>query len=144
MDFLTEEEVILIGLDDPIKIISEIMGNRIQRYDKMREIICSFNVARVAYWYAQNVDKGPNDLTRKVCCTEGFWAYQYALNVDHTARNDTRTASCELPWTAFRYAENVDRRPTNETREASNGSGWNRDYQEWEAIYWFNLKVPNR
>jgi len=140
-NLLTKEDIILICLDDPEKLTVDIQNNKILRSDEMRELVCLFNDARNAYWYAEEIDNEiPHILTRKVACLEPFWAYQYALRIDKKPRKDTRTAACALEWLAFRYAENVDKKPRNETRRASKGT-WSIDYRKWEEEYWKSFQI---
>lgn len=42
-----------------------------------------------AYEFASNIDRGPKDCMREVCCKDPYYAYMYAIMIDKKARWDT-------------------------------------------------------
>ena len=70
--------------------------------DEIRTFICLFNPI-YSRWYAQFVDKGPGDETRKASCRSPEQAYGYAVLVDRRARSDTKEAAYKDPYWEWRY-----------------------------------------
>jgi hypothetical protein len=70
--------------------------------DEIRTFICLFNPI-YSRWYAQFVDKGPGDETRKASCRSPEQAYGYAVLVDRRARPDTREGTCKDSYWEQRY-----------------------------------------
>ena len=107
MGKLTKEDIILLFLEDPDKLETEIWNKNVPKSDEMRTLICELGSPYCAYCYARDIDKKPTD--------------------------ETRTAACKTAVYAYCYAEYVDKKPTDETRKAAyKDSIYRRMYIKWE------------
>ena len=107
MGKLTKEDIILLFLEDPEKLTTELWNKNVPKSDEIRTLICELGDSWCVYWYALQIDKKPTD--------------------------ETRTASCRGSDGAYCYAKNVDKKPTNETREATyKDSDYKERYIKWE------------
>ena len=133
MGKLTKEDIILLFLEDPEKLTTELWDKNVPKSDEIRTLICELGNARCAYWYAELIDKKPTDETRTVACKDSKYAYWYAHSVDKKPTDETRTAACKKSGSAYWYARIVDKKPTDETREAAyKSSDCKERYIKWE------------
>jgi len=104
---LTKEDIILLFLEDPLKLDDEIWNGTVPKSNKIRTLICELGDLWCAYWYAKYIDKKPTD--------------------------ETRTAACKTPQCAYWYARDIDKGPTDETRtSAYKDPDYKEIYIEWE------------
>jgi len=130
---LTKEDIILLFLEDPLKLETEIFKENVPKSDEIRTLICELGNPWCAYRHARNIDKGPTNETRTVTCKDPGYAYWYARDVDQNPHPETREACCKKPWEAYQYAVSVDKRPTKETRQAAYKDKEVKDwYEQWE------------
>ena len=101
---LTKEDIILLFLENPYKLITKMRNKDVFKSKKTRELICSFGNANVAYIYSLYIDESPHDLTRKLCCTDPKHATLYALKVDREPRYDTWASAQKDPYWSSWYA----------------------------------------
>ena len=107
MGKLTKEDIILLFLEDPQKLETEIFKENVPKSDEIRTLICELGNPWCAYWYAKWVDKKPTD--------------------------ETRTAACKDSKYADWYAQDIDGKPTDETRNAAyKNKRSKKEYEEWE------------
>ncbi|MDC1299866.1 hypothetical protein N8Z24_00005 [bacterium] len=102
---LSKEEIILLFLSSPGALATATFHGNIEKSDKMRELICSFNNPLCAFYYAYFIDTGPHDLTRKVCCLGAREACDYAFYVDKEPREDTRIGAFKSDYWKLRYLQ---------------------------------------
>ena len=105
MGKLTKEDVILLFLEDPKKLVGEIWNKNVPKSDEIRTLICDLGDPRCAYLYAINIDKSPHLDTRQAAYKDPGYAYFYTLDVDKSPRLDTRQAACKDPYWKERYEE---------------------------------------
>ena len=130
---LTKEDIILVFLDNPNKLATEIWKGNVPKSDESRTLICNLGDPMCAYYYTSFVDKKPTDETRTVACKTPQCAYGYARDVDKKPTDETRTAACKDPYEAYCYARDIDKKSTDETREAAyKNEVWGRTYELWE------------
>jgi len=104
---LTKEDIILLFLEGPDKLETEIWDGSVPKSDEIRTLICELGNPECAYSYAYCVDRKPID--------------------------ETRTVACKTPQCAYYYAYYVDKKPTDETREGVyKNEGWKGAYKAWE------------
>jgi len=107
MGKITKEDIILLFLEDPLKLETEIFKENVPKSDEIRTLICELGNPWCAYWYAELIDKKPTD--------------------------ETRTVACKDPYEAYWYAKTVDKKPTDETREAAyKNPDYKEMYKKWE------------
>jgi len=99
MGKLTKEDIILLFLEDPEKLTTELWNKNVPKSDEIRTLICELGDSWCVYWYALQIDKKPTDETRTAACKNPGCAYGYAHNVDRKPTDETRTAVCK----DFRY-----------------------------------------
>lgn len=74
--------------------------------DRLREIAAQDPIrSRV---YAEEIDHGPNDITRLGALQAPATAYYYAAKIDKCPRDDTRKAASQNPVISELYARDVD------------------------------------
>jgi len=104
---LTKEDIILLFLDNPLKLVGEIQNRNVPKSDEVRDLICEFGHAKLACEYAEWIDEEPHPVTRTISCKDPF----------------------EAQW----YAAYVDKKPTDETRRAAEVIGlYKEQYEKWE------------
>ena len=94
---LTKEDIILLFLEGPEKLATELWNKNVPKSDEIRTLICELGNARCAYWYAELIDKKPTDETRTVACKSSRWAYWCAVDVDKKPTDETRKAAYKDP-----------------------------------------------
>ena len=82
MGKLNKEELILLYLQDPEKVLDSVWENKVKRSAETRQIVCSWG-AKYAYYYALNVDKKPHADTRTGACRDLYDvnAYNFLSNL---------------------------------------------------------------
>ena len=115
----TKEELILVYLDSPQKVMEHIERRQIKRSDSIRRTLCDFGNAQLVYYYALWIDKGPHPSTRRSCLSDSDYAQLYAEEIDKCPRDDTRKAACKEAHAAYWYAKEVDKKPRDDTRKAA-------------------------
>jgi len=130
---LTKEDIILLFLEGPEKLATEIWKGNVPKSDESRTLICNLGDPMCAYYYTSFVDKKPTDETRTVACKTPQCAYGYARDVDKKPTDETRTAACKDSKYAYWYAQDIDGKPTDETRNAAyKNKRSKKEYEEWE------------
>jgi len=133
MGKLTKEDITLLFLDDPEKLVNEILNNNVPKSDEIRTLICDLGSPADAYYYARDIDKFPHPDTRREACKDPVFAYYYAYYVDRSPRSDTRQGACKDSYRAYYYAYYVDRSPRSDTRQgACKAPYWKERYEQWE------------
>ena len=133
MGKLTKEDVILLFLEDPKKLVGEIQQGNVPKSDEIRTLICELRNPECVCLYADYVDKSPRSDTRQGACKDPYYAYWYAYYVDKSPRSDTRKVACKDPRYAYYYAYWVDRSPRSDTRQgACKAPYWKERYEQWE------------
>jgi len=102
---LTKEDIILLFLDNPLKLVGEIQNRNVPKSDEVRDLICEFGDANLACEYAEWIDGEPHPDTRKASCRDPGWAHYYARWVDKSPRSDTRQEANKDPYWKERYEE---------------------------------------
>ena len=77
MGKLTKEDIILLFLEGPDKLETEIWRGNVPKSDEIRTLICELGNARCAYWYAELIDKKPTDETRTAACKDSTYKDWY-------------------------------------------------------------------
>jgi len=129
---LNREDIVLLFLDDPEKLVGEIQNGNLFKSDEIRTLICELVDPSIAFRYALHVDMCPHDLTRKIACGSPAWAQCYAESVDKVPRGDTRNASCKDPKWAYLYAILAEGCWHYETWNAvQKDPYWKDQYERW-------------
>jgi len=130
---ITKEDIILLFLENPQKLVGEITKGNVLKSDEIRTLICDLGDPECAYYYAAVIDKKPTDETRNVVHKDAYESIWYALEIERKPRDDTRTACCTSSGYAYLYARDIDKKPTEETRNAAYKSSFNKKrYISWE------------
>ena len=80
---LSKEEIIVRFLDDPREVDLALKYRKVEASDEIRELICNFGQAQLAFRYAVSIDrKVPHDLTREISSKRPDLAFYYAKNID--------------------------------------------------------------
>ena len=69
---LTKEDIILLFLEGPGKLATELWNKNIPKSDEIRTLICELGNVKCAFYYAYYVDKKPTDETRKAVSKDKF------------------------------------------------------------------------
>jgi len=130
---LNKEDIILLFLEDPKKLVGEIQQGNVPKSDEIRTLICELRNPECVCLYADYVDKSPHPDTRREACKDSKYAYYYAACVDKAPRSDTRQGACKDPRYAYYYAYWVDKSPHPDTRKGvCKDPYWKERYEEWE------------
>ena len=130
---LNKEDIILLFLEDPKKLVGEIQQGNVPKSDEIRTLICELRNPECVCLYADYVDKSPHPDTRREACKDSKYAYYYAACVDKEPRSDTRSAACKDPVPAHCYARDVDKSPRSDTRHGACKDPYcKKEYEEWE------------
>jgi len=79
---LTKEDIILLFLEGPAKLLNEIWDGNMPKSDEIRALICELGNPWCAYSYAKWVDRKPTDETRDVAFKDPWFTYCYTEFID--------------------------------------------------------------
>jgi len=74
---LTKEDIILLFLEDPEKLTTELWNKNVPKSDEIRTLICELGNPECVYCYAEYIDKKPTDETRTATCKDPWYASCY-------------------------------------------------------------------
>ena len=74
---LTKEDIILLFLENPDRLVTAIWYNNVPKSDEIRTLICELGDLRCIFWYAVDIDKKFTKEAKACLDKNRMWKEEY-------------------------------------------------------------------